>query len=600
MSESDNQAQNYDPAELSRSLMEITAQSQKLVQDFLERQQSMENISMDDSLHMSRLFQDMYGRLLNDPVGLVQAQMSYWQDYMQVMQNSAMRMMGMETEPVVRADPSDKRFKDEAWEANPLFDFIKQSYLLTADYVHNTVRSVEGLDEKEARKVDFYTRQFVNALSPSNFVATNPEVLQKTMETGGQNLLNGLQKLLEDLEQGNGELKIRMTHPEAYTVGKDLAVTPGKVVYQNDLMQLIQYEPATEKVHKRPILITPPWINKYYILDLKPGNSVIRGLVEQGHTVFVISWRNPTPELAEKGFDDYMLEGPLAAMDVVEEITGESEINMVGYCLGGTLLGCTLAYCASQGDKRPHSGTFFVSLLDFDSPGDLELFIDEEQLGVLERQMDERGVLKGSQMATAMNMLRDNDLIWSFFVNNYLHGEDPFPFDLLYWNQDSTNLPRRMHSFYLRNMYQKNKLREPGAIELNGVPIDLSKVTAPAYYISTERDHIAPWKATYEGARLLNSNVRFTLGGSGHIAGIVNPPQKNKYCYWTNPKAGKLPANPDDWFENAERHEGSWWPDWHRWLANKGGAKVEARPVGSKKYQPIEDAPGSYVKERHD
>jgi polyhydroxyalkanoate synthase len=600
MSASENQPQDYDPEEFSRSLVEIAAQSQKVVKEFLERQESMDNISMDDALHMSRLFQDMYGRLMNDPVKLVQAQMAYWQDYVSVVQNSAMRMMGMESEPVVEPEAGDKRFKDEAWEANPLFDFVKQSYLLTADYIHNTVRSAEGLDEKEARKVDFYTRQFVNALSPSNFVATNPEVLQKTVETGGQNLLNGLKKLLEDLERGNGELKIRMTNPEAFTVGKDLAVTPGKVVYQNDLMQLIQYEPSTEKVHKRPMIIAPPWINKYYILDLKPENSVIKGLVDQGHTVFVISWRNPTPELRDKGFEDYMKEGPLAAMDVVEEITGESELNMVGYCLGGTLLGCTLAYCASRGDKRPHSGTFFVSLLDFESPGDLELFIDEEQLSVLERQMDERGILKGSQMATAMNMLRDNDLIWSFFVNNYLHGEDPFPFDLLYWNQDSTNLPAKMHSFYLRNMYQQNRLREPGGIELDGVSIDLSKVTVPAYYISTERDHIAPWRATYQGAKLLSSNVRFTLGGSGHIAGIVNPPNKNKYCYWTNARAGKLPADPDDWLKNAERHEGSWWPDWHRWLANKGGAKVEARPVGSSKYKPIEDAPGSYVRERHD
>jgi len=600
MSASDNQPYNYDPAELSRSLVDIAGKSQRLVQDFLARQQSMENISMDDALHMSRLFQDLYGRLITDPVGLVQAQMAFWQDYMALMQNAAMRMMGVESEPVIQPADGDKRFKDSAWEENPLFDFIKQSYLLTADYIHNTVRTAEGLDEKEARKVDFYTRQFVNALSPSNFVATNPEVLQKTMETGGQNLLNGLQKLLEDLERGKGELRIRMTHPEAFEVGKDLAVTPGKVVYQNELMQLIQYEPATEKVYKRPIVITPPWINKYYILDLQPKNSVVKGLVDEGHTVFVISWRNPTPELAEKTFEDYMLEGPLAAMDVAEAITGESEVNMVGYCLGGTLLGCTLAYCAAKGDTRPHSATFFVSLLDFERPGDLELFIDEEQLNVLEKQMSQRGVLKGNQMATAMNMLRDNDLIWSFFVNNYLHGDDPFPFDLLFWNQDATNMPYRMHAFYLRNMYQENKLREPGAITLDGVPIDLSKVKVPAYYISTERDHIAPWRATYEGARLLSSNVKFTLGGSGHIAGVVNPPAKNKYCYWTNPKAGKLPANPDAWLKNSVRYEGSWWPDWHRWLANKGGAKVEASAVGSDRYKPIEDAPGSYVKERHD
>ncbi|QIT54766.1 class I poly(R)-hydroxyalkanoic acid synthase [Aquisalimonas sp. 2447] len=600
MSEASGRSPQVDPEKLSQSMLEVAGKSQKLVQDFLSRQESAELISHDDSRHMLQLFQDFYARLMSDPVSLVQAQMQFWQNYMALMHSTSMRMMGMDSEPAIAPKPGDKRFKDAQWEENPLFDFIKQSYLLTADHVHNTVANVEGMDDKTKRKVDFYTRQFVNAMSPTNFVATNPEVLQKTIDTGGQNLINGLNKLLEDLERGNGELKIRMTHPEAFEVGKDMAVTPGKVVYQNDLIQLIQYTPTTEQVHKRPVIITPPWINKYYILDLRPDNSVVKHLVDQGHTVFMTSWRNPTPELADKTFDDYMLEGPLSAMDVAEEITGESEFNMVGYCLGGTLLASTLAYCAEKGDKRPQSATFFVTLLDFESPGDLELFIDEEQLEVLEKQMNERGVLKGSQMATAMNMLRDNDLIWSFFVNNYLHGEDPFPFDLLYWNQDSTNMPARMHSFYLRNMYLKNKLREPGGISLNGVPIDLSKVEVPAYYISTKEDHIAPWRATYEGAKLLSSNVKFTLGMSGHIAGVVNPPSKNKYGYWTNTRTGKLPADPDDWWEKAAFREGSWWPDWHKWLGQKGGAKVDARTPGSKKHPPIEDAPGSYVRERHD
>ncbi|WP_290653512.1 class I poly(R)-hydroxyalkanoic acid synthase [Aquisalimonas sp.] len=600
MSQSQGPTSQVDPEKLSNSMLEVAGKSQKLVQDFLSRQESMKTISGDDSRHMLQLFQDFYARLMADPVALVQAQMQLWQNYMSLMQNTSMRMMGIQSESSVKPGAGDKRFKDAQWEENPLFDFIKQSYLLTADHVHNTVANVEGLDDKTKRKVDFYTRQFVNAMSPSNFVATNPEVLQKTIDTGGQNLLDGLNKLLEDLERGNGELKIRMTKPDAFEVGKDVAMTPGKVVHQNELMQLIQYEPTTENVAKRPIIITPPWINKFYILDLRPANSVVRWLVEQGHTVFIISWRNPTPELAEKSFDDYMLEGPLTALDVVEEITGESEMNMVGYCLGGTLLACTLAYCAEKGDKRPQSGTFFVTLLDFENPGDLELFIDEEQLDVLDKQMGERGVLKGSQMATAMNMLRDNDLIWSFFVNNYLHGEDPFPFDLLYWNQDSTNMPARMHSFYLRNMYLKNRLREPGGITLNGVPIDLSKIAAPAYYISTKEDHIAPWLATYEGAKLLSSNVKFTLGMSGHIAGIVNPPSKNKYGYWTNPESGQIPASPDDWLEKSEFNEGSWWPDWQRWLAELGGDEVPSRKVGSKKHPPIEDAPGSYVRERHD
>ncbi|MFB4205445.1 Poly(3-hydroxyalkanoate) polymerase subunit PhaC [wastewater metagenome] len=585
-----------DPEELARSLAQIAEKSQQLVKDFIARQEGSQ-LSMDDALHMSRLFQDLYGRLMSDPMALAQAQMAFWQDYMALVQSTTLRLWGLEAEPVREPDAKDKRFRHESWEESPVFDFLKQSYLLTADYIHNTVKNVDGLDEKTARQIDFYTRQYIDAMSPSNFLATNPEVLQKTVETRGQNLLRGLNNLLEDLERGGGKLNIRMTDPNAFEVGRDLAVTPGKVVAETDLCQVIQYAPATEEVARRPVLFVPPWINKYYILDLRPKNSLIRWLVEQGQTVFTISWRNPDASLAEKGFEDYMHEGVLAAMDAAGKATGESEINMVGYCLGGTLLASTLAYLKAKGDERVNSATFLTSLIDFEQPGELEVFIDEEQLAMLERQMNEIGYLPGQQMAATMSSLRANDLIWSFFVNNYLQGEDPFPFDLLYWNQDSTNMPARMHAFYLRNMYLENRLREPGGITLDGVPIDVSSVDVPAFFISTRDDHIAPWKATYQGARLLGGSTKFVLGGSGHIAGIVNPPEKNKYGYWTN---RNMPTDPDKWLDGATYHEGSWWPEWLRWLAQKGGGKVAARTPGGGRLTPIEDAPGRYVRERND
>ncbi len=593
----DTSAAVVDPQELTRSLAEIAGRSQQLVKDFVARQESGQQISMDDALHMSKLFQDLYARLMADPMQLVQAQMAFWQDYMSLMQNQTLRMMGVESEPVRQPEKSDKRFAHAGWEDNPFFDFVKQSYLLTADYLHHTIDNVEGLDEKTRRKIDFYTRQFISATSPTNFLATNPEVLEKTIETRGQNLLDGLNKLLEDLERGNGTLRIRQTHPEAFEVGKDLAVTPGKVIYQNDLMQLIQYSPVTDKVARRPILFVPPWINKYYILDLKPKNSLVKWLLEQGFTVFVISWCNPDAELAEKQFEDYMKEGPVAALDAVEQAVGERDVNMVGYCLGGTLLASTLAWMAERGETGVNSATFLTTLLDFESPGELEVFIDDEQLAGLERQMNDRGYLAGHQMAATMSSLRSNDLIWSFFVNNYLKGEDPFPFDLLFWNQDSTNMPARMHAFYLRNMYLENRLREPGGITLDGVDIDLSKVKVPAYFVSAKEDHIAPWHACYKGSQLLGGKTRFVLGGSGHIAGVINPPEKQKYGYWLNSRKNK---DPDAWFEGAKQHEGSWWLDWVKWLEPQRGGEVPAREPGSGKLKPIEDAPGHYVLEKSD
>ena len=582
-----------DPVEMSQAMAKIAERSQRLVSDFLERQQSEHSTTALDPLNIGSAFLEMTAHMMADPGKLVQAQMNLWQDYMKLWQSTTARMLGEVSEPVIEPDTGDRRFKDTAWDENQMFDFIKQSYLLSARWMQSTVGEVEGMDTKTAKKVDFYTRQFVDALAPSNFVMTNPEVLRATMESGGENLVRGLENLLEDLERGKGRLAIKMTDTEAFELGRNIAVTPGKVVFQTDLMQLIQYTPTTEKVYKRPLLIIPPWINKYYILDLREKNSFVRWATEEGFTVFIVSWVNPDEKLTAKTFEDYMIEGPLAAFDAIEKATGETDLNVIGYCLGGTLLACTLAYMTAKKDSRVKSATFLTALTDFTESGELGVFIDEEQLTALEEKMSHTGYLEGAHMATTFNMLRANDLIWSFVVNNYLLGKDPFPFDLLYWNSDSTRMPAAMHSFYLRRMYQENLLAKPGGIELKGVPIDLGKVKTPAFILSTKEDHIAPWKSTYAATQLFSGPARFVLAASGHIAGVVNPPAAGKYSHWTNPKN---PESPDDWLVSAEEHPGSWWPEWAKWVSKFAGAKVAARVPGDAKLKVIEDAPGSYAK----
>jgi polyhydroxyalkanoate synthase len=453
----------------------------------------------------------------------------------------------------------------------------------------------KGFDDKTKKKAEFYTRQFIDAMSPSNFALTNPEVVRATIESGGENLINGLKNMLDDLERGKGKLSIRMTDLNAFELGKNVATTPGKVIYQNEMIQLLQYDPSTPDVFKKPLLIFPPWINKFYIMDLRPKNSLIKWAVDQGFTVFLMSWINPDEKMADKAFDDYLKDGPLAALDAIEQATGEHEVNALGYCLGGTLLAVTNAYLAAKGDPRISSGTHLTTMLDFSQPGELEVFIEEEQISSLEKRMEQRGFLDGSEMATTFSMLRANDLIWSFFINNYLLGKDPFPFDLLYWNSDSTRMPARMHSFYLRNMYQHNRLKDPGGITLLDTPIDLTKVKVPTYFLSAIEDHISPWKSNYAGTLLFNGPVKFVLSGSGHIAGPINPPAANKYFFWTNPKQV---ADPDEWLKDAKQTEGSWWPDWCKWLSKNSGEKIPARVPGTGKLPVIEDAPGSYVKMR--
>lgn len=585
-----------DPVELSQALSRLAERGQKLVAEFLDRQTSGKDGMAIDPLNIGGAFFEMTARMLADPARLMQAQMQLWQDYLTLWSATTRRFLGEPADPVVQPAREDKRFRDPAWQEGAIFDFIKQSYLLSARWMQSLVRSVEGLDEKTAQKVDFYTRQFVDAVAPSNFVLTNPEVLRTTLETGGDNLIKGLEHLLDDLERGKGQLLIKMTDPNAFKIGEDIAVAPGKVVYENDLMQLIQYTPTTKEVHQRPLVIIPPWINKFYILDLQPQNSFVKWAVDQGHTVFVVSWVNPDQALALKSFEDYLEEGFFAALDAVETATGQPDCNMIGYCLGGTLLASGLAVLAAKRQqKRVASATYFVALVDFTDVGEVRVFIDEAQLAALDDRMSEHGFLDARDLYTTFNMLRANDLIWSFVVNNYLLGKEPFPFDLLYWNSDSTRMPAAMHSFYLHKMYQENLLAEPGGIMLAGVPIDLRKIRTPTYIVSTKEDHIAPWKSVYAGTQLYKGPRRFVLGASGHIAGVINPPAANKYSYWLN---DSLPASPDEWFAGAEQHQGSWWEDWGRWVAAHGGKKVPARIPGDGALKAIEDAPGRYVKER--
>ncbi len=584
-------ARSYDPIALAESLAAAAEKSASLIGDFTQRH-SLRPV-MADELGIGKAFMELAAKMLANPYRVAEAQMNLWWDYMNLWQASTMKLLGGPARPVASPAKGDRRFKHEDWEEHFLFDYIKQSYLIAARWMHEAVGSVEGLDENTRKKVDFFTRQYIDALAPSNFALTNPEVFRETIASGGQNLVKGLHNLLDDIERGNGQLRISMTDEKAFELGVNIATTPGKVVFETELMQLIQFEPTTAKVAKRPMLIMPPWINKYYILDLREKNSFIKWAVDQGMTVFVISWVNPDAQLAHKDFEDYMLEGPLAALDAIERATGEREINVLGYCLGGTLLAATLGYLAAKGDKRIVSATFMTALVDFTLPGELGVFIDEDQVTSLEKKMSERGYLEGSEMANTFNMLRANDLIWSFVINNYLLGRDPFPFDLLHWNCDSTRMPATMHSFYLRNMYMHNRLREPGGITLDGVPIDLSKVKVPTYFASAMEDHIAPWKTTYAGPQILPGKSRFVLSGSGHIAGMINPPTANKYGYWTN---DDLTETPDAWLDAAEQHDGSWWTDWGNWLKPFRGPEVPARVPGRGKLKAIEAAPGSYAR----
>jgi polyhydroxyalkanoate synthase len=531
---------------------------------------------------------------LKDPQRALDLQMRLGRSYLDLWASTVKRMAGEEAAPVAEPDPKDKRFTDPEWSSNQFFDFLKQAYLLTVQWADHLVKDAE-LDSHTRQKADFYTRQIANAVAPSNFVLTNPELLRETLNSNGANLARGMHMLAEDIAAGGGELRIRQTDAHVFEVGRNLAVTPGKVIFQNDLMQLIQYAPATEKVLARPLLIVPPWINKFYVLDLTPEKSFIKWCVDQGLTVFCISWVNPGAALGRKTFQDYMLEGPLAALDVIEQAIGESKVHAVGYCVGGTMLAATLAYMAADRDPRIASATFFASQVDFTYSGDLKVFADEEQISALERQMAEHGYLDSAKMAGSFNLLRSNDLIWPYVINNYFKGKEPLPFDLLYWNSDATRMSAANHSFYLRQCYLNNNLAR-GEMAIAGEKLDLKAVKVPIYDLATREDHIAPAKSVLLGAKFFGGPVRFVLAGSGHIAGVINPPARHKYQYWTGPKP--TGANLDRWLAKAKEHPGSWWPDWLDWLKAQDSEEVAARAPGGGKLAPIEDAPGSYVKVR--
>src|SRR3954462_961186 len=529
------------------------------------------------------------------PYKAFEAQVTLWNSCFDLWHSSMYRFMGLQNGRAGPADisaPQDSRFQHPAWSEHPYFDFLKQSYLITSRWADTLVNGVEDLDPHTRNKARFYTTQFVNAIAPSNWVFTNPELLHETFASDGENLVRGMQLLAEDIERGSGRLQIRQTDATKFEVGKNLAITPGKVVYQNAVMQLIQYEATTEQVLTRPLLIVPPWINKYYILDLSPEKSFVKWAVDQGQTVFMISWVNPDKELAHKSFEDYMREGILEALEAVQQATGERAVNMLGYCVGGTLMAATLAYLAALHDRRVKSATFLTTQVDFSHAGELRIFMDEEQVVAIERDMARHGFLEGHKMAAAFNLLRSNDLIWPYVVDVYLKGKAPLPFDLLYWNSDSTRMPAANHSFYLRRCYLNNDLSQR-RIELRGVTLDLSKVKIPVYHLAAREDHIAPARSVFLGAQVLGGPVRFVVSGSGHIAGVVNPPGRNRYQYWT----GGLPTGElETWLENAEEHPGSWWPDWQAWIEERDSKRVPARQVGAGTLAPIEDAPGQYVR----
>lgn len=579
-------------AQASQDLAELASQAQQMFTEFITNNSQQLPPEM-DPLNLSESLAQAGQKLWMDPGKLMRANMQLWMQHMQLWQNISQQMMGQKTEAVVEPEKGDRRFKDTDWDTNPFFDFIKQSYLITSRWLTDTMSDLEGLDNDTAHKVSFYTKQFADAFSPSNFLLTNPEVLRATIESNGENLRKGLENFLQDFDVTDGSLQMRMTPPDAFELGKNIATTPGKILYQNDLMQLIQYTPTTEQVYTRPLLIVPPWINKFYILDLTEKKSFIKWTLDQGYTVFVVSWVNPDESHAEKTFEDYMLEGIIDAVEEVKKATGEPDMTTIGYCVGGTLLAVALAHLAAKGDQSIKAATFLAAQVDFSEAGDLKVFIDEQQLQGLDAMMEEKGYLEGQAMFSTFNMLRANDLIWSFYVNNYLLGKDPMPFDLLHWNSDTTRMPRLNHMFYLRQMYLHNNLVKPGAIELGGTPIDLTKIDIPIYLQASREDHIAPYHSVFKAVGHYTGPVRAILAGSGHIAGVINPPAQNKYQYWTNEE---LPYEADKWLANAEEHKGSWWPDWSEWMARLSGPKVPARVPGDRDLAVMEDAPGSYVK----
>lgn len=581
---------------LSANLARAAVTAQGAIAEAALRQADSPAALSTDPFHVAPALTDVMGRLAAQPDRLLRAQADLFSRYLDLWQTTTRRMGGEEVEPVAVPPKGDKRFNDPEWGAHPVYDVMKQSYLLTSGWLNNLISEVEGVDPLEKRRVEFFIKMLTDAISPSNFLLSNPAALKEAMASGGESLVRGMENFAADLERGGGQLAISQTDMEQFKVGENVATAPGKVVYQNDILQLLQFAPSTDQVREIPLLLFTPWINKFYITDLRPDNSLIRWLTGQGFTVFVTSWVNPDETLAAKTFEDYLVEGIYDATSQVMKQCGTDRVNTVGYCIGGTLLSCALAHMAAKGDKRINSATFFAAQQDFEEAGDLKLFVDDAWLKSIEETMDQSGgFLPGKSMADTFNSLRGNDLIWSFFVNNYLMGKEPKPFDLLFWNSDQTRMPKALHLFYLRNFYKDNALAR-GELTLAGEKLDLGKVKTPIYVQSSRDDHIAPFRSIYRGAKLFGGPVKFTMAGSGHIAGVINHPDAKKYQHWTN---DALPATVEEWQAGAVEHPGSWWPHWAVWLNERSGEMVPARdpskgPLG----KPLEDAPGSFVKVR--
>jgi polyhydroxyalkanoate synthase len=583
-----------DPAQFARNMAKVFEHAAQIARTFAETppnpQRDME-AQVTPIEQVVKTLGAVAQSYAQDPQKLMEAQMRLWASYGELWQSAWRRALGEDVGPVASPERGDKRFTDKDWQQNTIFDFLKQFYLLSARWAGDLVEEAQGLDDHTRHKARFYVDQISNAVSPSNFALTNPEVLRATLASNGANLIEGLKNLEEDLKAGQGRLRIKQTDLSAFELGKNVATTPGKVVFQNDTFQLIQYTPTTDKVFEIPLLIVPPWINKFYILDLNPKKSFVRWATEQGFTVFVVSWVNPDERHGHKSFADYMRDGFIAALDQAQAATQIPKVNVIGYCVGGSLVAAGLGYLAAKGDERVNAVTFFTTQVDFEKAGDLRVFVDKEQIEWAEGRMKDKGYLAGRHLADAFNLLRSNDLIWSYVVNNYMLGKDPMPFDLLYWNSDSTRMPAGVHSQYLRECYLNNRLAK-AQMTLDGVRIDLKKVKLPIYNLAAREDHIAPLPSVFRLGQNFGSETRLVVAGSGHIAGVVNPPEAQKYQYWTNDKGA---ATLEEWLAGATEHKGSWWPDWVNWMTPKSGKKVKARVPGEGKLKAIEDAPGSYV-----
>ncbi|MGB8313438.1 MAG: class I poly(R)-hydroxyalkanoic acid synthase [Aestuariivirga sp.] len=584
-----------DPVQLAQNMARVFEHAAQIARHIAERpelakQQAETQVTPIDQV--TKTLGAVAQAYMAEPQKLMEAQTQLWNSYSQLWQNTWAKALGTPTEPMAAPARNDKRFKDRDWQENTVFDFLKQFYLISANWAQDFVKNADGLDEHTRQKAKFYVEQILNALSPSNFPVSNPEILRATLASNGANLLEGLKHLEQDMSAPGGRLRIKQSDTTAFEIGKNIAMTPGKVVFRNDTFELIQYSPSVQRTYEIPLLIVPPWINKFYILDLNPKKSFVRWATEQGLTVFVVSWVNADEKQGRKSFSDYMREGFLEAVQAVQDATGTEKVNTIGYCIGGTLVAAALGYMAARNDNRVNAATFFTTQVDFEKAGDLRVYVDDEQVKWIEERMEEKGYLAGSRMADAFNLLRSNDLIWSYVINNYMLGKDPVPFDLLYWNSDSTQMPAGVHSFYLRECYLANKLSQ-GKMILDGVHIDLKKVKQPIYNLAAREDHIAPLPSVFKVGQFMGGETKLVVSGSGHIAGVVNPPEARKYKYWTNDAQA---ATVESWLKTAAEHDGSWWPDWAEWITARSGAKITAPVPGDGKLEVLEDAPGSYVR----